>query len=76
MSRKINRNKIQVLSRYPGRVDLVSELRFKECLLDAMVKVSRHGSDDAVKVASHWEDVVKDEGHWKKNLDAETNKVQ
>lgn len=67
MARKINRNRIQVLRRYPGGVDLVSEVRFKKSLLDAMVKVSRHGSDDAVKVVSHWEVVVKDD-HWKKNL--------
>ena len=40
-------------------VDYASEVRFRDCLKDAIHKVAKQGSDDAVKVANNWTDVLK-----------------
>ncbi len=49
---------MQGFSTLPDGANLVSELRLNECLYDALVKVSRQGSDDAWKVANQWKSTL------------------
>ena len=39
-------------------VDYASEVRFRECLKDAIHEVAKDGSENAVKVTENWTDYL------------------